>query len=99
MLTEINSKLVLFFFNKKYKEFYKFNKKIREIKSKFPLSFYTVQDDAPCHRARATKMWFENNNIDCMNWSPLSPDLNPVKNLWTDLSRMIYRDGKQYNNI
>jgi len=27
VLTEINSKLVLFFFNKKYKEFYKFNKK------------------------------------------------------------------------
>ena len=34
-----------------------------------------------------------------MNWLPLSPDLNPVENLWADMSRMIYRDGKQYNGI
>ena len=34
-----------------------------------------------------------------MNWLPLSPDLNPVENLWADMSRMIYRDGKQFNNI
>ena len=34
-----------------------------------------------------------------MNWPPLSPDLNPVENLWADMSRIIYRDGKQYNNI
>ena len=57
------------------------------------------QDNAPCHRARATKIWFENNNIDRMNWPPLSPDLNPVENLWVDMSRMIYRYGKQFNNI
>ena len=34
-----------------------------------------------------------------MNWPPLSPDLNPVENLWADMSRIIYRDGKQFNNI
>ena len=34
-----------------------------------------------------------------MNRPPLSPDLSPVENLWTDMSRMIYRDGKQFNNI
>ena len=27
------------------------------------------------------------------------PDLNPVENLWADMSRMNYSDGKQYNNI
>jgi len=34
-----------------------------------------------------------------MNWPPLSSDLNPVENLWADMSRMIYRDGTHYNNI
>jgi len=34
-----------------------------------------------------------------MNWPPLSPDPNPVENLWADMSRIIYREGKQYNNI
>ena len=63
------------------------------------LNYIFQQDNAPCHRARATKIWFENNNIDCMNWPPLSPDLNPVENLWADMSRIIYREGKQYNNI
>ena len=38
------------------------------------------KDNTPCNRVRATKIWVENNNIDCMNWSPLSPDLNPVTN-------------------
>ena len=34
-----------------------------------------------------------------MNWPPLGPDLNPVENLWADMSIKIYRDGKQFNNI
>jgi len=63
------------------------------------LNYIFQQDNAPCHRARATKIWFENNNIDCMNWPPLSPDLNPAENLWADTSRKIYRDKKQFNNI
>ncbi|KKO74246.1 hypothetical protein AAJ76_940001021 [Vairimorpha ceranae] len=34
-----------------------------------------------------------------MDWPPLSPNLNLIGNLWANMSRMIYRDGKQYNNI
>ena len=42
------------------------------------------KDNTPCNRVRATKIWVENNNIDCMNWPPLSSEFNPVENLWAE---------------
>lgn len=55
------------------------------------------QDNAPCHRVSNTKKWFLEHNIECMEWPALSPDLNPVENLWSDISRIVYANGKQYN--
>jgi transposase len=31
--------------------------------------------------------------------SSLSPDLNPIENLWGDMSRVVYSGGKQYSSI
>jgi hypothetical protein len=33
-----------------------------------------------------------------MDWPALSPDLNPIENLWGILAREVYADGKQYNS-
>lgn len=57
------------------------------------------QDNAPCHRARNTLKWFEESNISKVVWPALSPDLNPVENIWSDMSREIYSNGKQYNSL
>ncbi len=42
--------------------------------------------------------WFENRHITLLEWPALSPDLNPVENLWAKMVREVYRDGRQYDN-
>ncbi len=39
------------------------------------------------------------NNIRLLDWSALSPDLNPMENTWSILSRKIYENGKQYTSV
>lgn len=57
------------------------------------------QDNAPCHSAANTKRWFRNNKINVMNWPAVSPDLNPIENLWGILVRQVYTNGRQFRSI
>lgn len=54
------------------------------------------QDNAPIHTARSTVLWLKSKNINVMDWPALSPDLNPIENLWGILARAVYANGKQY---
>jgi hypothetical protein len=44
--------------------------------------WYFQQDNAPCHRAKATKKWFEKQKVEILEWPAQSPDMNLVENLW-----------------
>lgn len=75
--------------------------------------FRFQQDNAPIHNANFTKNWFRDNFIrligekgrktpegdDEQPWPALSPDLNPVENLWAYLVRKVYHRGRQYQSI
>jgi len=54
------------------------------------------QDNAAIHTSRVTKNWFQEKNIQVMDWPAKSPDLNPIENLWGILSRMVYHNGRQF---
>jgi hypothetical protein len=34
-----------------------------------------------------------------MKWPALSPDLNPVENMWATMSRTVYQNGKVFDTI
>jgi len=36
------------------------------------------QDNARIHTAADTMAWFEENNVEVMEWPACSPDLNPI---------------------
>lgn len=56
------------------------------------------QDSAPIHTAKTTWQWFLDNGVQVMDWPALSPDLNPMENVWAMLTRAVYAGGKQYNS-
>jgi transposase len=55
------------------------------------------QDNAAIHKSRYTMNWLQAQGIDVMDWPALSPDLNPIENLWGIMTQQVYEGGKQYN--
>nr|CCA26117.1 PREDICTED: similar to predicted protein putative [Albugo laibachii Nc14] len=54
------------------------------------------QDGASCHRARDTIVFFKDQGVIVVEHPALSPELNPIENLWGVLARAVYRDGHQF---
>jgi transposase len=57
------------------------------------------QDNAPIHVSRSSVQWMQNNGVGTIKWPALSPDLNPIENLWGIMVREVYANGKQYHHV
>lgn len=58
------------------------------------------EDNASIHTAKLTKEWLNKQNFEVLEWPAKSPDLNPVENVWSELARKVYDNGrKQYNDL
>lgn len=51
---------------------------------------------AAIHSSRATKNALEEENVEVMEWSAKSIDLNPIENRWGVLARTVYTDGRHF---
>jgi transposase len=56
-------------------------------------------DNASIHRARSTTEFLVELEIPTMDWPALSPDLNPIENVWGMMARRVYKSGRQYSNV
>ena len=57
------------------------------------------QDNAPAHSAKATKELFLENDVTVLKWPARSADMNPIENVWGILSRDVYVEGKQHDDV
>uniref|UniRef100_A0A672JY19 Tc1-like transposase DDE domain-containing protein n=1 Tax=Sinocyclocheilus grahami TaxID=75366 RepID=A0A672JY19_SINGR len=51
--------------------------------------FIFMDDSAPAHRGRIISERLLEAGVPQMEWPALSPDMNPIENLWDQLSRCV----------
>ena len=56
------------------------------------------QDNASIHASSITRTFFNEQDIDVLDWPARSPDLNPIENIWGLLAKRVYPPGKYYES-
>ncbi len=57
-----------------------------------------MQDNASCHKSKSTMKWFEDHNLNLLEWPPQSPDLNPIENVWNYLETKVRMRQNEIEN-
>ena len=58
-------------------------------------NWWFLQDNDPKHRSDIVQQWLFRNGVQCIDFPPYSPDLNPIENLWNDMKRQVEEHNAQ----
>lgn len=62
-------------------------------------NWYFQQDNASIHTSKLMKKFFNDKNIALIDHPSLSPDLNPIENLWGIMAKRVYSNGRQFKTV
>jgi hypothetical protein len=49
-----------------------------------------MQDNARPHKAKVVKDYYDENEVEVLDWPPQSPDLNPIEQVWAIMKQKLY---------
>lgn len=61
-----------------------------------PRGWQFQHDNDPKHTANSVKKWIAKNKVKVLSWPAMSPDLNPIENLWNEVERSM--KGQKHHN-
>ena len=93
---KINSETYCAFLKKNFLPWWK------KVPAKVKKTLVFMQDNASSHGSRYFREWlalrgFVDDRL--MVWPTVSPDLNPIENLWSIIKKDLYKEGKQYCSL
>ena len=53
-----------------------------------------MQDNAPPHKAHLTRTFLEEENVNALQWPAVSPDMNPIENVWSYMKRELRKRNR-----